>query len=297
MLALVFPVVARAETIVLQPVADTTLSQNNPSNNFGAMTFNITGTTQNYTKNRALYRFDFSTIPAGSRIEAVSLKLEVVHVPNEPPTPASVSLHRLIAPWGEGSKGNSGSGAGNGSPATTNEATWLFRLAYTTNTWAAPGGAVGLDFVALNSAANTLYEVSDYYFPPVAGTTTPELIADVQLWLDQPATNFGWLLLCDNEGDNFTARRIGTREDSVNTPLLTVTYTPFVFGPVVATGNQFQFTVPVFAGRATEVQFSDSLTSTNRQTLTNIPAPSADTTCVLGDTLSAPQRFYHLVVP
>lgn len=283
-----------ADTIVLTPVADTMLSQNFPSNNFGAMLFVNSGTTQNYTTNRALFRFDLTSIPAGSRIDAVSLKLEVVAEPNEPPPLADMSLHRLLVPWGEGRKLNSGNGAGNGSPATTNEATWIYRFAYTSNTWASPGGAAGIDFVATGSANNTIYGVSDYYFPPAPPATTPQLVADVQLWLDQPVTNFGWLLLCDNESTAFTARRYGSREDPVNTPLLTVSYTPLQLLNPVVTGNQFQASFSAAAGKSYVVEWRGFVNTSAWQTLTNFPVPSTPTNLSFTDILSATQRFYRV---
>ena len=50
------------------------------------------------------------------------------------------------------------------------------------------------------------------------------MVADVQDWLDNPAGNFGWLVLGD-EKPTLTAKRFDTRE-SANLPVLTVQYTP-----------------------------------------------------------------------
>ena len=49
------------------------------------------------------------------------------------------------------------------------------------------------------------------------------MIADVQSWLDNPATNFGWLVLGD-ESASATAKRFDTRE-SASPPVLTIEYT------------------------------------------------------------------------
>src|SRR5438105_5696276 len=46
------------------------------------------------------------------------------------------------------------------------------------------------------------------------------MVADVQLWLDNPASNFGWLVLGD-ESDIATAKRFDTRE-SASPPVLTI---------------------------------------------------------------------------
>ena len=261
------------------------------------MTFANSGTTQNFTKNRALFRFDVAAaIPAGSKISAVSLKLEVVGQPSEPPPGVGFSLHRLLVPWGEGSKLNSGGGAGNGSPATTNESTWRYRFAFTTNTWTQPGGDATNDYVAAGSAATTIYGVTDYYFTNTSPAAVT-LVTDAQLWLDRPATNFGWLLLCDTELVNFAARRFGTHEDSGNMPLLTIEFTPFVIQHPAVVSNQFRFDFAQFAGRAVDVQYRNSFSTGNWQTLVQFPAPAADTNIFVTDSISQTQRFYRLMTP
>jgi len=47
---------------------------------------------------------------------------------------------------------------------------------------------------------------------------------DVQSWLDDPASNFGWLVFGD-ESQILTAKRFDTRE-SASPPLLTIIYRP-----------------------------------------------------------------------
>ena len=51
-------------------------------------------------------------------------------------------------------------------------------------------------------------------------------MADVQRWLDDPATNFGWLLLGD-ESENQTTKRFDSKEnpDQEDRPILTVEFT------------------------------------------------------------------------
>ena len=50
------------------------------------------------------------------------------------------------------------------------------------------------------------------------------MVADVQSWLDNPASNFGWLVLGD-ESTIATAKRFDTRE-SASPPVLTIQYIP-----------------------------------------------------------------------
>src|SRR5207248_8531965 len=49
------------------------------------------------------------------------------------------------------------------------------------------------------------------------------MAADVQSWLDDPASNFGWLVL-GNEATSTTSKRFDTRE-TTTPPVLTVEYT------------------------------------------------------------------------
>ena len=53
------------------------------------------------------------------------------------------------------------------------------------------------------------------------------MVADVQSWLDNPSTNFGWLLV-GNEALSETSKRFDSRENAIadNRPLLTVNFTP-----------------------------------------------------------------------
>ncbi|MDW8308191.1 MAG: DNRLRE domain-containing protein, partial [Verrucomicrobiales bacterium] len=120
-----------AATLTLLPDADTMLSEYFPENNFGAMPFANSGSTRMLTRNRALFRFDVAGhLPAGARIRSASLILEVVGQPAEPFASGRFNLHRLLKPWGEGTKTNApGGGAGQGSPATAGEATWTHRFA------------------------------------------------------------------------------------------------------------------------------------------------------------------------
>ena len=51
------------------------------------------------------------------------------------------------------------------------------------------------------------------------------MVADVQSWLDNPASNFGWLVLGDETDHRTTAKRFDTRE-SASPPMLTIQYIP-----------------------------------------------------------------------
>ncbi|MHC5003383.1 MAG: multicopper oxidase domain-containing protein, partial [Planctomycetota bacterium] len=57
-------------------------------------------------------------------------------------------------------------------------------------------------------------------------SSTPQLVADVQGWVDDPATNFGWIVIGE-ESVLQTARKFASREGSASQrPRLAVTFTP-----------------------------------------------------------------------
>jgi hypothetical protein len=52
------------------------------------------------------------------------------------------------------------------------------------------------------------------------------MVTDVQGWLDEPSSNFGWLLV-GNEGENGTAKRFDSKENprDERSPSLTIEFT------------------------------------------------------------------------
>jgi hypothetical protein len=121
----------------------------------------------------------------------------------------------MLADWGEGASTFPG---GAGAPAEAGDATWNYRY-YLNETWTNPGG----DFVA-TSSASTLCAFSgvDYIW------NNPVMADEVQSWINDPCSNFGWILI-GNEVDTFTAKRFASREwagDPAVRPRLAVTYVP-----------------------------------------------------------------------
>ena len=126
----------------------------------------------------------------------------------------------MLADWGEGIS-NAPDPEGAGTPATTNDATWLHTF-FPNSFWATPGG----DFVA-TASARTVVDDEDLYT-----WRSAQMVMDVQAWLDQPDTNFGWLLQ-GGEGSTQTAKRFDTKEAPVaNRPVLRVEFTPTCDGQV-----------------------------------------------------------------
>ena len=82
--------------------------------------------------------------------------------------------------------------------------------------WDAPGR----DFSSGASASVTVDGIGTYTWK-----STGLMVSDVQNWLDDPAANFGWLLLGD-ESKSQTTKRFDSKENESadNRPVLTVEY-------------------------------------------------------------------------
>lgn len=167
-------------------------------------------------RRRGLIFFDVAgLIPEGSIITSVSLTLQVTN----PGIGADVvQLRRLVSDWGEG--GSIG-GGGQGAPAQPPDATWFYNR-FDTGFWSTPGG----DFAGAASASTLVSGLGLHTW-----TTTPMLVADVQGWLDNPAANFGWLMLGE-ESDARNVHGFATREAAgAAGPQLTIEYTAAIPEP------------------------------------------------------------------
>jgi hypothetical protein len=191
--------VAHADVAILVAARDNTLIESpsgESSNGAGPAIFAGRTAQPLNSIRRALLAFDLSgAIPAGAVIESVMLELELT-VSND--APAILSLHRVLRAWGEGT---SSSGGGPGAPATMNDATWIHSF-YDSDFWAQPGG----DFDATASAETEVGPADRYYW-----VSTPEMVADVQSWLDDPTSNHGWILIGEEQAPK-TVKRFESRE-------------------------------------------------------------------------------------
>ena len=90
-----------ADTVVLSPVADTTLYQGLPGNNLGAELTLISGTTASGNSNRALLKFDVASgVSARAIVTSVTLTVTVARAIAT--QPSQFTLHRIGRGWGEG---------------------------------------------------------------------------------------------------------------------------------------------------------------------------------------------------
>jgi hypothetical protein len=119
------------------------------------------------------------------------------------------SLHRLNRDWGEGNS----SGSGQGGTAQPGEATWTHAKTGS-EAWTTAGG----DFIGIASASRLVGGLGPYAW------SSPGLVADVQGWLNQPATHFGWILRGDEAAQ--ATRVFSSRESAANRPTLSLLYQP-----------------------------------------------------------------------
>ncbi len=205
--------VALADSISLGSAADATLIQEPTGEYALGAAYNVyagrIGDNGGATIRRGLMRFNFSAIPAGSTITSVTLRLYMSQTQSGS---QSVGLHRCSLAWTEGTAfafGGAGTNAGIG------DSTWNFQV-YPTVPWPTPGGA----FAATASATKAVSAVGFYSW-----SSTAALVADVQSWVNNPASNHGWVLK-GNEAASATVKRFESREAAANQPLLVVNYLP-----------------------------------------------------------------------
>src|SRR3954468_23732058 len=185
-----------ADSVTLTATADTHLFEPAPDNNAGGNSAFISGANTSLQQSRGLFRFNVTGIPANATIQAVTVTLRVTQTPFSP-NDSTFDLHRLLVDWGEGT-GTSANDAGRA--ALAGEATWNRRF-HPSTTWSAVGAAPPVDFSNTVSAATFVQDVGTYTF-----NSTPELVADVQQWLTNPSSNFGWILISESENVARTLR-------------------------------------------------------------------------------------------
>ena len=182
---------AFADSANFTPIADTTISDGDGARANGFSTDMIVGRLSHLNAPaRGLVRFDLSGLPVGAVVTSVSLNFTVIA--NASGGADIHALQRLNTGWLE------------------NSATWL-------SSGAAPWANAGGDYL---STPDATVSVTDGTF---TFSSTAALVGTVQAWIDNPASNNGWLLRSQNEGSGRNARRIGTLEGS-SPPILTVEY-------------------------------------------------------------------------
>ena len=170
----------------------------------GAGLFLYAGRTNNSAAvqvRRALIRFNVTSVPANSQIQSVKLTLTTLKSAGNTTTSHNFTLHKLLSNWGEGTS----NGLGNGSPATTNDATWQNTF-YPSLNWTTNGG----DFIntASASAAGIKDELTEW-LSSKAGNG--QMLNDVKDWIANSNSNYGWLIKGE-ESVRGSAKAFASRE-------------------------------------------------------------------------------------
>jgi hypothetical protein len=210
---------AHAATVTISPSKDNTLYEAtiDPTSNGAGVYLFVGNTIRGAGERRALLAFDIAAaIPAGSTIQSASLRLTLSR--NNGDTSIG-TLSRALANWGEAAS-DAGDPGGQGTTPLPGDATWLHRF-FPTTLWSTPGG----DFAPSPSGTTTLPSA-----PTLGQVTWPSssgLVADVQHWLDAPASNFGWIVAAASTSD-IGARRFFSRNTTTPSlrPTLTIEFTP-----------------------------------------------------------------------
>jgi hypothetical protein len=230
----VAPESIHAATVTILPSKDNTIFENVPNNSGGGAAGIFSGTNNAPSRRRGLIAFDIaSSVPAGSTITGVELSMYLANAPNT--NNQTVGLHRLSIDWGENTSDTSSpaiSGAGNGVPAAANDATWNENF-FGVSTWPAAGATGSFSATASGSAV-----VGGPIDNQHTWLSTATLVSDVQGWLDNPATNFGWAIVNANETSAQTMKAFYSRHATLNSggtgsaidpawrPTLTISFVP-----------------------------------------------------------------------
>lgn len=267
---------ALADEVTLSPSKDNTLysESGTVSNGAGDGIFvGRTGANNGGQIRRALIAFDIAgSIPAGSTITAVQLTMRVDQTQAGP---TAVGLHRLLADWGEATSNASGN-EGMGATAAIGDATWRFRFFNdSTRRWTKEGG----DFATMVSGIETVGSIGSM----PTWESTPAMIADVQGWLDAPATNFGWLIR-DSEDAARTAKKFDSRQtiNAANRPRLHVVFEPPAAATATATVQPTATATPPSSVTATS-----TFTAVASATHTATAPPTATATGVASATATS----------
>jgi hypothetical protein len=223
--ALLVSALVHATTVVITTTRDATLIQDPNAELALGAAYNIyagrVGENSGGTLRRGLLYFNTSVIPVGSVITSVQLKLNMSATQGGTFT---VGVHRCLLSWGEGTSFAFGGG---GATPTAGDATWVNRF-FPGTPWPVAGGS----YSTTASATKSVGAVGWYVWG-----STPQLVADVQNWVDQPSGNLGWALI-GNETTLQSVKRFDARESGATTqPQLIVIYTEPPANPADINGD------------------------------------------------------------
>ncbi len=190
---------------------DTTLFQDLTSNAGGGIDGIFSGTIRTSFLRRALISADLSSIPTDAVVTSVRLEM-VVERSGGNFGDITYGLHRLQRAWGEGEALIPSDPGGLGAPAAAGDATWGDAF-FTQESWTTPGG----DFEPAASATADAGQQGATVIWEGSGLT-----ADVQAWVSNPESNFGWIIITPDEGIIQRVKKFSSSEALANRPVLIV---------------------------------------------------------------------------
>jgi hypothetical protein len=214
-----------ADTIVsLAPSQENTLIESSAgtlSNAEGNLYVGLTNQASGINIRRGLIEFNIAgDIPAGATITGGTLTMTDVTTGNT--GARTLSLYDMLQAWGQGSSYSSG---GQGTAATNGDATWLYTFYDAANPSSSPAWAdqdQGGDFSATLSAS--ALDSTNGQLVIWSSSSNPQVKTDIQNWLDDSTTNYGWLLQGVESGSQ-TAKVLGAGPYYAGSqPTLTVSY-------------------------------------------------------------------------
>ncbi len=203
-------------TITVSATQDNTIYGEATNNSNGAGQSVTAGVTQAGSIRRGFLRFDLAAVPAGATITNVSLRLVVDRTVTGT---QNMFLQKVLQAWGEGASEALGTASGIGIAAAANDATWTCSFANgsggCTTAWSTSGGT----FSATPSATTAVTGVGAYTW------SGSQAISDVQQWVNNSSSNFGWVLRADEVAPG-SAKRFVSRTNVIvaDRPALTITY-------------------------------------------------------------------------
>ncbi len=158
------------------------------------------GTTRGKSNSdRGLVEFDVSQIPAGSTIISATLSMYVHYA--ESTTPQPVALYAMTEAWGHGS-GDSATPdgfEGGGFAAMDGDSTWQDEIYNTDAEQATPWAMAPIPITG--SYPNLPFATKPSATAMVSGTagtfTWTGMTSDVRNWVNNPGSNYGWMLIGD----------------------------------------------------------------------------------------------------
>lgn len=241
---------ARAASVTLGALKDTSIFSNNTGNTGGGNDVIYVGKNNSGATRRALIEFDVnSAIPAGSTINSATLTLYLNGFTGTSfGADRSVRLFRLTSDWGNGTTGSGGSsgGGGQGTAAVpgTGDVTWSHRF-FSDTAWGFAGGDLTNSPTATTLISNTPTPVvvnSPYTW------SSATMVADIQGWLDGVNPNDGWLIREALEATSGSLLLFYSKEivdnpattgidESLLRPTLSIDYTPVPEPSTLALGG------------------------------------------------------------